>query len=91
MKPVRPQYAVRRTATLVGLLAGFAVVLIRLLNLQVLQAAELTQRADRQHWKSVSLEGPRGTIYDRNGKVLAINVEVPSAFGVVLMRRCLRS
>jgi cell division protein FtsI (penicillin-binding protein 3) len=82
VKPVRPQYAARRTATLVGLLAGFAVVLIRLLNLQVLQAAELTQRADRQHWKSVSLEGPRGTIYDRNGKVLAINVEVPSAFGV---------
>jgi cell division protein FtsI (penicillin-binding protein 3) len=67
---------------LVGLLAGFAVIVIRLVNLQVLQAAELTQRADRQHWKSVSVEGPRGTIYDRNGKVLAINVEVPSAFGV---------
>lgn len=82
MKQVRPQSVARRTATLVGLLAGFAIVLIRLLNLQVLQAAELTQRADRQHWKSVSLEGPRGAIYDRNGKVLAINVEVPSAFGV---------
>jgi cell division protein FtsI (penicillin-binding protein 3) len=63
-------------------MAGFAVVLIRLFNLQVLQAAELTVKADRQHSKTVTLEGPRGTIYDRHGKVLAINVEVPSVFGV---------
>ncbi len=61
---------------------GFALVLARLVNLHILQAAELTQRAERQHWKAVTLEGARGTIYDRNGKVLAINVEVPSAFGV---------
>ena len=67
---------------LVLLLAGFAVVLFRLVNLQVLQAAELTARADRQHQKSVSLEGARGTVTDRHGKVLAMNVEVPSIFGV---------
>ena len=66
-----------------GLLtAGFVVVLVRLVNLQVLQAAELTLRADRQHQKSVTLEGARGTIYDRNSKVLAMNMEVPSVFGV---------
>lgn len=66
-----------------GLLAaGFCVVLVRLVNLQVQQAAELTQRADRQHQKNVTLEGARGTIYDRNSKVLAMNVEVPSVFGV---------
>ncbi|GKS57157.1 penicillin-binding protein [Nitrospira sp.] len=63
-------------------MVGFALVLARLVNLHILQAAELTQRAERQHWKAVTLEGSRGTIYDRNGKVLAINVEVPSAFGV---------
>jgi len=67
---------------LVLLLSGFAVVLFRLVNLQVLQAAELTARADRQHQKSVSLEGARGTVTDRHGKVLAMNVEVPSIFGV---------
>src|SRR5437868_4854638 len=49
---------------------------------QVLQAAELTLRADRQHQKTVSLEGARGTIVDRHGKVLAMNMEVPSVFGV---------
>jgi cell division protein FtsI (penicillin-binding protein 3) len=72
----------RRYVLLVLLLSGFAVVLFRLVNLQVLQAAELTARADRQHQKSVSLEGARGTVTDRHGKVLAMNVEVPSIFGV---------
>lgn len=65
-----------------GLVLAFAFVLIRLVNLQVLQAAELTVKADRQHQKSVSFEGARGTIYDRHGKVLAMNMEVPSVFGV---------
>lgn len=72
----------RRRVAVLCMMVGFAVVLARLINLHILQAAELTQRADRQHWKAVTLEGARGTIYDRNGKVLAINVEVPSAFGV---------
>jgi len=48
----------------------------------VLQAAALTLKADRQHQKAVSLEGARGTILDRRGKVLAMNMEVPSVFGV---------
>jgi cell division protein FtsI (penicillin-binding protein 3) len=64
------------------LLAGFGVILFRLVNLQLLQAAELTARADRQHQKTVTLEGARGTVTDRHGKVLAMNVEVPSIFGV---------
>ncbi len=63
-------------------MAGFAVVLGRLVHLQVLQAAELSVKADRQHQKSVTVEGNRGAIYDRRGKVLAMNMEVPSVFGV---------
>jgi cell division protein FtsI (penicillin-binding protein 3) len=66
----------------IGLVLGFGLVFVRLVNLQVLQAAELTVRADRQHQKTVTLEGVRGTIYDRRGKVLAMNMEVPSVFGV---------
>lgn len=72
----------RRYVLLHLLLAGFGVILFRLVSLQVLQAAELTARADRQHQKSVTLEGARGTVTDRHGKVLAMNVEVPSIFGV---------
>ncbi|HEU4685427.1 MAG TPA: penicillin-binding protein 2 [Nitrospira sp.] len=72
----------RRYAMLVLLLCGFGGILFRLVNLQVLQAAELTARADRQHQKTVTFEGARGTVTDRHGKVLAMNVEVPSVFGV---------
>jgi len=72
----------RRIVLAVLFLAGFVAVLIRLVNLQVLQAGELSVKADRQHQKAVMVEGSRGTIYDRRGKVLAMNVEVPSIFGV---------
>jgi cell division protein FtsI (penicillin-binding protein 3) len=72
----------RQYVLLLLLLCGFGVVLFRLVTLQVWQAAELSVKADRQHRKTVSLEGARGTIVDRHGKVLAMNVEVPSAFGV---------
>lgn len=77
-----PLWRGRRYVMLLLLLAGFGVVLFRLATLQVLQAAELTVKADRQHQKTVSLEGARGTIVDRHGKVLAMNLEVPSVFGV---------
>lgn len=72
----------RRYVLLLVLLCGFGVVLFRLFTLQVLQAAELSVKADRQHQKTVSLEGARGMIVDRYGKILAMNVEVPSVFGV---------
>ncbi len=73
---------VRRIVAALLLLAGFVIVLFRLFNLQVLQAGELTLKAERQHEKAITLQGGRGTIYDRRGKVLAINLEVPSVFGV---------
>ena len=72
----------RRYVVLLLLLCGFGVVLFRLVTLQILQAAELTVKADRQHQKTVSLEGARGSIVDRHGKMLAMNLEVPSVFGV---------
>ncbi len=72
----------RRYVLLLVMLCGFTVVLFRLVSLQVLQAAELTAKADRQHQKTVSLEGARGTVVDRHGKVLAMNMEVPSVFGI---------
>ncbi len=75
-------YRGRRMVAALVLLSGFALILFRLFNLQILQAAELTVKADRQHRKAVSVQGPRGSIYDRHGKVLAINMEVPSVFGV---------
>ena len=66
-------------AVLMGL--GFVVIMGRLFNLQVLRAEEFTQLAGRQHQKTLAVEAGRGAIYDRSGKILAINMEVPSVFG----------
>jgi len=79
---VEPAVRGRRFVVAALLLTGFAVVVGRLVQLQVLQAAELSIKAERQHHKSVTVEGSRGAIYDRRGKVLAMNVEVPSVFGM---------
>ena len=79
---VTDPYRWRRIAAALVLMLGFAAVLFRLFSLQVLQAAELTAKADRQHRKAVTVEGGRGGIYDRNGKALAMNLDVPSVFGV---------
>jgi cell division protein FtsI (penicillin-binding protein 3) len=49
--------------------------------LQILRAEEFTQLADRQHQKTLAVEAGRGAIYDRSGKILAINMDVPSVFG----------
>ncbi|HEY4485873.1 MAG TPA: hypothetical protein VI702_06110, partial [Nitrospiria bacterium] len=62
------------------LLAGFIGVGWRLFSLQVVQAADLSRRAERQHEKSVPLEGERGTVYDRQGSILAANVDVASIY-----------
>ncbi len=72
----------RHLVTVVALVLGFCAVLGRLFTLQVLQAADLTERADRQHERTVTVEGVRGAIYDREGRVLALNMDVPSVFGV---------
>ncbi len=64
---------------IVGL--GFCVILGRLFQLQVIQAADLKQKAGRQHHRVLTVEGGRGTIYDRGGKILSMNLDVPSVFG----------
>jgi cell division protein FtsI (penicillin-binding protein 3) len=62
--------------------AAFLFLGFRLFTLQILQHAELERRAARQHQRSTVLEGERGTIYDRRGRVLATNLEVPSIYAV---------
>lgn len=50
--------------------------------LQVVQADELSKRATRQHEKLVPLDGQRGEILDRDGRILATDVEVPSVYAI---------
>lgn len=75
-------YRCRRILTALLLMLGFGAVLFRLFTLQVLEADDLALKAERQHQRSVTVEGSRGGIYDRNGQVLALNIDVPSVFGV---------
>lgn len=87
----------RRILIALGVFFGlFAVLTVRLADLQILQAKELQQRAQAQ-WTSESIIYPtRGSILDRNGHVLAMSatayiasvsprqVEDPQAFARVL-------
>jgi cell division protein FtsI/penicillin-binding protein 2 len=54
----------------------------RLYDLQVLRYDHYTRRAERQQHRVVTLDPPRGTIYDARGRELAVSVQVDSAYAV---------
>lgn len=54
----------------------------RLFWLQIVDYGQLTQRAARQQQRSIEVAPPRGIIYDRKGRPLAMSVQVDSAFAV---------
>lgn len=58
-----------------ALLVLFGLVLVRLLWLQVADAGRLSAKADALTTTNVTIQAKRGTIYDRNGNVLATSVE----------------
>ncbi|MBI3621973.1 MAG: penicillin-binding protein 2, partial [Nitrospirae bacterium] len=74
----------RRRLIAVGVIMGglSAVIGWRLVDLQVINAAPLAKRAERQQERLIPMEGERGTIYDHQGRVLAMNSEMPSLFAV---------
>ena len=57
----------------ISLLVLFAVVALRLVQIQVLESASLKERARRQYQTRAPLPAIRGNLYDRNGKVLVSN------------------
>ncbi len=61
---------------------GVALVVIsgRLVQLQLVRGAQLSEKARGQQVARVPLVGLRGTIYDRNGIPLALDRESPTAF-----------
>src|SRR6185312_1057445 len=54
----------------------------RLLWLQIVDYGFLTQRAARQQQRSIEVAPPRGIIYDRKGRELAMSIQVDSVFAV---------
>lgn len=62
------------------LFAICALISLRLIYLQVIQSGELAMIADKQAETDRKLQSPRGTIYDRNGNVLAISEMAKSLY-----------
>ncbi|MCO5250035.1 MAG: penicillin-binding transpeptidase domain-containing protein [Candidatus Kapabacteria bacterium] len=54
---------------------GMAIIIWRLIDIQVISNEEYKSKAKRQHESKVNLTPERGIIYDRNGKVIASNFE----------------
>lgn len=76
------QMMLRRTLFLMivcGIVA-FIVLGIQLFRLQILQHDELEAKAISQQVRSTTVSASRGTIYDRNGKILAASGDVSTIF-----------
>jgi len=85
----RPQPAARDGVTprrvtflFVVWILAFAVLLARMVNLQIVRAGALERIARGQQQESVQIPGRRGVIVDQAGRPLAINVEVDSVYAV---------
>ena len=61
---------------------GFAVILLRLVDLMILSHEKLSERADRQYIREKTLTPQRGLIWDRKMREMATNVEADSLYGV---------
>ena len=64
------------------LLLTLSALVLRLAQLQVVNGARLQQLAQRQQLETILFEPHRGRILDRQGRPLAVNVEVPSIYAV---------
>ena len=54
----------------------------KLIHLQLVQHAELVERAGNQQRRTIEVHSKRGEILDRNGRVLAYSVDADTVYGV---------
>jgi cell division protein FtsI (penicillin-binding protein 3) len=83
-RPDETDRQARRRALWVFAVFGvvYVALAVRVVYLQVFRGPELAHQAERQHEKAVAVEAERGTIYDRNGRILATDLTVPSLYAV---------
>ena len=74
----KPRWRVFIIATLI--IALFAMVSVKALELQVLDRERAFKLARKQHQGTSTLLPRRGKIFDRNGKELAVNIDVKSIY-----------
>jgi cell division protein FtsI (penicillin-binding protein 3) len=64
------------------LTAGFVLLMLRLASIQWINHEQWDRLAKAQHERTMMDQVDRGTVYDRNGRILAINVDVPSLYAL---------
>ncbi|HEY2290701.1 MAG TPA: penicillin-binding protein 2 [Thermoanaerobaculia bacterium] len=73
----------RRLAVVAGFGAVWVLLIAgRLYDLQVLRYEHYANKAERQQQRVVTLDPPRGTIYDAQGRELAVSIQVDSVYAV---------
>lgn len=76
----RRRFDRRATGVILLWLAGFVLVGVRVGQLQTVEHEKLSRLAHDQYLNKVHVPARRGNIFDRNGKSLAIALEVPSVY-----------
>ncbi|MFH1288198.1 MAG: hypothetical protein ABII25_05825, partial [bacterium] len=56
-------------------------IILRLVQIQIIQHKDFSQKASRQHQKVVNLQPKRGAIYDRKMRELAVSASMYSIYG----------
>jgi len=59
---------------------GFFIVLLRLADIMILNHERLNERAKMQQLKGENVQVRRGTIFDRHGREMAVNLELESLY-----------
>jgi len=72
---------IRISITGVFFILAFIVIFLRAYQLQILEASHLSSLAEKGYTGEFTFTAPRGTIFDRAGKELALSIEVPSLYG----------
>src|SRR6059058_3781981 len=81
--PQPPPGAGRRLFIFAAVLCFWIVAIVsRLLYLQLFEYGDFVKQASRQQQRSIEVSPPRGIIYDRKGRELAMSVQVDSVFAV---------
>ena len=79
-KRTQPNGGGRHALLLICFLAAFALISVRLVWVQVVQAPALTRQATAQRLRDIELPPRRGTIYDREGEPLAVSTAARTVF-----------
>lgn len=80
INPAEARFSSATTKLVVGLSCIVLIIIAQLVRFQIVTASDLSHKAQAQRNNIVTLFARRGTIYDRNGNVLAISRECRTVY-----------